>query len=87
VVNNYLIIKMLIVQCPHCIQIIEIVEVNCKIFRCGIYRDTYLQIPPHLPKSRCDFLSNNDKIYGCGKPFMIVLQSDDTYTSKVCDYI
>ena len=67
-------------ECPHCKIGIEIIEVNCAIFRCGIYKDTYQQIPPHLSKKECDAIV--DKIYGCGKPFRLV-------NSKLepCDYI
>jgi len=57
-------------ECPHCKIGIEVVEVNCAIFRCGIYKDSFQQIPPHLPKKDCDTLG--DKIYGCGKPFKLV---------------
>jgi len=63
---------MFIVQCPHCGIFIEIVELNCKIFRCGIYKDTYMQIPPHLPFLECVRLVQEDLIYGCGKPFQII---------------
>ena len=58
-------------ECPHC----KIVEVNCAIFRCGIYK----QIPPHLSKE-CDAIV--DKIYGCGKPFCLV-----NGKLEPCDYI
>ena len=54
---------MFIIQCPHCGIFIEIVELNCKIFRCGIYKDTYIQIPPHLPFLECVRLVQEDLIY------------------------
>lgn len=73
---------MLIVQCPHCEMFIEVVELNCKIFRCGVYKETYIQIHPHLPKEECDSLVQSDMIYGCGRPFKIV----DNIPQK-CDYI
>lgn len=73
---------MLIVQCPHCEMFIEVLELNCKIFRCGIYKDTYLQIPPHLPKEECDRLFCENLIYGCGRPFIITEN-----IPKKCDYI
>ena len=58
-------------NCPHCNISIIIEEVNCAIFRCGIYKNTFLQIDPHLPKEECDLLKSNDLIYGCGKPFQL----------------
>lgn len=69
-------------DCPHCGIRIIIDEVNCGIFRCGIYKATGEQLPPHLSKEGCEALINADKIWGCGRPFM--------YTDGklvVCDYI
>jgi len=60
----------LIINCPHCDQMIYVEELNCKIFRCGIFKDTYTQIPQHASEKECDkFVS--DGIYGCGKPFLL----------------
>jgi hypothetical protein len=81
---------MILVLCPHCSQLIEIVELNCRIFRCGIYRQNGFQIPPHLPKIECDRLAENGSIYGCGKPFrveMVELESEKKYIAIICDYI
>lgn len=75
---------MILVHCPHCQQLIEIVELNCRIFRCGILKQTGEQLPPHLPKIECDRLV--DAIYGCGKPFRIE-ESEQTYVAVICDYI
>ena len=63
---------MLIISCPHCNQSIEVIEINCRIFRCGIMKSNFTQIHPHLPKSECDRLFNEQLIYGCGKPFKLV---------------
>ena len=76
---------MIIVSCPHCSQLIEIVELNCCIFRCGIYQENGEQLPPHLPKIECDRLAENGLIYGCGKPFLVKLEEE--YVAIVCDYI
>jgi len=59
---------------------IEILEVNCAIFRCGVVKSTGEQIDPHLPKAECDKLG--DTIYGCAKPMRLV---DGKLV--VCDYI
>ena len=71
-------------QCPHCqIQIqVQVNDLNCKIFRCGIFKSNFNPINPHGSKIYCDELLNNDLIYGCGKPFIFI----DTYV-ETCDYI
>jgi len=74
---------MFIVQCPHCYDFIEILEINCAIFRHGVYKQTGLQIPPHTNKDICDYLFLNNLIYGCGKPFKII----DNNKTEICDYI
>ena len=79
--------KYIIINCPHCKEliIIDINEINCKIFRHGMYKDTFNQIDPHLDKENCDKLFNDGKIYGCGKPFELI-QSNDTYIAIECMY-
>jgi len=75
--------KEIIVNCPHSKQLIIIEQLNCRIFRCGIYKSSGEQIDPHLNKINSDELSSNNLIYGCGKPFKI----DDNLNALVCDYI
>jgi DNA-directed RNA polymerase subunit RPC12/RpoP len=82
---------MLIINCPHCDSKILINKINCKIFRHGVYKDTFKQINPHLNKAKCDKLIKNDLIYGCGKPFELILNSEldndeSTYIAIKCDY-
>jgi hypothetical protein len=72
----------LIVQCPNCNQFIIIEKLNCCIFRCGIFKSNYEQIPPHLGKKECDDLTRERLIYGCGCPFKIV-----NGLAEKCDYI
>lgn len=55
--------------CPNCYQMIQIEAINCGIFRCGVMKDTMLQIDPHLSQEECEALVLEDKIYGCGRPF------------------
>lgn len=74
------------VICPHCFIMIEVVELNCKIFRCGIYKESGEQINSHLPKNECDRLVNTGMIYGCGKPFQITNETPPYLVIK-CDYI
>lgn len=79
----FAIIIIMIVDCPHCLVTIEIEELNCKIFRCGIRKSDGVQINPHLDKAECDRLSENNEIYGYGKPFRI----DASGNAVMCDYI
>ena len=75
------------VLCPHCDQACEIVELNCCIFRCGIYKNTMQQLDPHAPKVVCDGLVAGDQIYGCGKPFKVVSDASGALVAVICDYI
>lgn len=80
---------MIFVTCPHCQQLIEIVAINCAIFRCGIYKQTGQQVPPHAPKTECDRLFEQDLIWGCGKPFRVEPNSEQPqeFRAIICDYI
>lgn len=59
-------------SCPHCGMLIQVnkKELNCKIFRCGVYKKTGKQIPPHAKRVLCDRLRNTKQIYGCARPFI-----------------
>ena len=74
------------VNCPHCSTTIEVLQLNCKIFRCGIYKESLEQINPHMCKEECDRLFNNNLIYGCGRPFRVEVINNE-YKSTICDYI
>ena len=76
-----------IITCPHCDAYLCITELNCCIFRCGIYKKTNEQIDPHLSKEKCDILIETNQIYGCGKPFQIITKDDNTWIVQKCDYI
>ena len=69
-------------DCPHCGGMIIITEMNCKIFRHGVYKKTGKQIPPHASKLDCDTWVEKGDIWGCGKPFKI-----ENEKAVVCDYI
>jgi len=74
--------NMYFIMCPHCNIGIEIVELNCMIFRCGIYKHNFTQIHPHMPEAECLELVGRDAIYGCGKPFKLV-----NMVPTPCEYI
>lgn len=77
--NNYYLI-----ECPHCHQEIQIMknEINCQIFRHGVFKENYQQIPPHLDQNQCQLLVNSNRIYGCASPFRF-----DGNQVSVCGYI
>ena len=77
----------IVFECPHCKEIILVKkgETNCCIFRHGILKDNFEQINPHLDKQNCDSLKEQDKIYGCGKPFRLIPEKN--FEVEVCDYI
>jgi len=77
----------LVVQCPHCKYPVLIEELNCRIFRHGVFKINGKQIDPHAPKLSCDFYVKNRLILGCGKPFQIIPNQDDTFIAVICDYI
>jgi hypothetical protein len=75
-----------ILKCPHCNEFIIISKINCGIFRHGTLKSNLKQIDPHSLKELCEYFITNDLIYGCGKPFKIVLK-DNTFETEICDYI
>jgi DNA-directed RNA polymerase subunit RPC12/RpoP len=82
--------EYIVIKCPHCNDeiIIFLNELNCKIFRHGIYKSNYQQIDPHSSKEICDNLKSKDLIIGCGKPFQIVFNENiEKHEVIICDYI
>ena len=75
------------VDCPHCGFLVEILEVNCAIFRHGVYKSNGQQIPPHASRELCEDLIKRETIYGCGGPFQLVKDDKGEYHPKKCDYI
>lgn len=73
-----------IYECPYCNENIIIYknEINCGIFRHAIDKITFKQIDPHTPKNICDNLFENNKVFGCCKPFQIINNQ-----IRKCDYI
>lgn len=77
-----------IYQCPHCSDYIETErkQLNCKIFRHGVYKANGIQVPPHSKKPLCDRIFHQGQIYGCGKPYQIY-KDDKNWRVRKCDYI
>jgi hypothetical protein len=78
---------MLLINCPHCNQLIEILSIACGIFRCGVMKSTGEQLPPHLSRDECIRLATSGAIYGCGGPFRIDINGTGKYIATICDYI
>ena len=77
-----------IFNCPHCNDIVTVNknEINCCIFRHAVYKKGK-QVNPHLSKEKCDKLINENKIYGCCKPFRFIYKKDGKHYVEKCDYI
>lgn len=77
--------KHIIIICPHCNDFILIEELNCCIFRHAVLIKTNKQIDPHASKELCEYYIKKNKIYGCGKPYKIIME-DNVYKAIICDY-
>ena len=75
-----------ILRCPHCNDYIIIEQLNCGIFRHGIFKNNGTQINPHAPRNICDNYIQQDLIFGCGKPFKIATKCNQ-FIIEICDYI
>ena len=79
----------IVFKCKHCNEefIINTTEFNCRIIRHAVLKSNLQQINPHESKDNCDSLFNNNLIFGCGKPLIIVDKNDNTYDVEICGYI
>jgi len=77
-----------ILKCPHCNEFVYIIhkEINCGIFRHGVFKHNNIQMDPHSSKEICDNVKQKDLIWGCGKPFQVFIK-DNLYYIQICDYI
>ena len=69
-----------ICQCPHCDAWMEIIQLNCKIFRHGM-------LNPHAPKPVCDAYRADPRKPGCGGPFRVLADKDGQLKVVPCGYI
>ena len=72
--------------CPNCNEYFIMEKLNCGIFRHGVIKENGKQMDPHSSKDLCDYYIRENKIYGCGKPFQVLLINNKLET-KICDYI
>jgi hypothetical protein len=77
-------IDVLMTECPWCAVSIAVApnEINCTIFRCGVYKADGQPVPPHMSKEQCLELVEKNEILGCGQPFKF----NGNVTEK-CDWI
>jgi hypothetical protein len=78
---------MFSIICPHCKEYVWIDQINCGIFRHGIYKQTFEQIPPHASELECKRLIDDQLIYGCGQPFRVQISLDGNPIVEICDWI
>jgi hypothetical protein len=67
------------VVCPHCFDLIEIIQLNCQIFRHSQL------LSPHATEEQCT-TSVNDIVI-CSKPFKVVINENGVKTAIKCEYI
>jgi hypothetical protein len=60
-------------NCPWCqgMIIVNTNQINCRIFRHAVLKETNQPTNPHMSKSEMDILIAQDKIWGCGGPFRL----------------
>ena len=70
--------------CPNCNKYVLVSpdELNCGVFRHGVFRSTGDQIPSHATQKQCDQWVQSNQIDGCGKPFKY-----EGNKMVLCDYI
>jgi hypothetical protein len=75
----------IIIECPHCKCSIIIYEneINCRIFRHGVYKDTNEPVNPHLDQISCENLVDSGRVFGCCKPFRL----NNENIPEICEYI
>ena len=79
--------RYVVVTCPHCGGMVEILAKNCNIFRHAILKSTGTQVDPHTPKAECDRLRQEGLVWGCGKPFSLTGDSATAVHAVPCAYI
>ena len=84
--------KIKLVLCPHCNVSIDPTQLNCKIYRCGVYKLNNEPINPHLEKVKCDELVLNNLINGSieilqwGAFKIIGVKDEFYYETEKCGY-
>ena len=77
---------IILVNCPACKDLIYIEQINCGIFRHGIFKHNMEQIPPHSNKEFIDNLIQTNNIIGCGQAFKLSYDIDGKITAIFCSF-
>lgn len=77
---------MFVIKCPHCYGERFIEQLNCGIFRDGVFKQSLEPIPPHSTREECEKLLRDNVVIGCTRPFQIIV-INDKYVVQKCDYI
>jgi len=72
-----------IIACPHCHEPIEIVALNCGIFRHGYLTSTRQQLNSHATKEIIATYRETGVLIGCGEPFRV----NEDHSVEMCDYV
>ena len=62
----------MLIQCPWCNMFVWIEDVGCGIVSHAVMKDTMKQLNSFTSKEQCNYLKNNDFIFGCGGQFRII---------------
>ena len=80
--------------CPHCEQGIQVHknDINCRIFRHAVYKNNMRPINPHMAQNLCEKLVETNQVFGCAKPFRLVLidvfnNISNNYIVEICEYL
>jgi hypothetical protein len=81
--------EYIVFECPHCkdMILVYINEINCTIFRHGIYKINMQQMNPHETENECNRLKTENLILGCSKPFRLIKNDKNEWSPIICDYI
>lgn len=57
--------------CPHCELLVQVQrnEINCRIFRHGVFISNQIPIPPHATQAQCHAFAVSPDVVGCCRPF------------------
>jgi len=81
---------LFIFKCPNCLSYAACYksDIRCTIFRHACFKRNMLPVNPHASKEALDLLIKQDLIYGCAKPFRLILNKDGNDVTPIkCGYI
>ena len=78
----------LYITCPHCDCIFMVLpnEINCRIFRHFVFKDSFEQLNPHASESECNRVVQENLGYGCAKPIELIRDGKDNWIPVKCTY-